>query len=95
MRNYKRLTEKEREEIFKIFKYHSIKSMAQMYGTSRTHMNNIYGQCIQKVKEQLAERERIPECRYWDTEEEIMQSMDPKYSAEHLKGWELEQYHKP
>lgn len=94
MRNYKILTEKERQDIFHIFKHNSIKDMAQRFGTSRTHMNNIYGQCIQRVKDQQAERERIPECRYWDTEEDIIRSMDLNYSADDLKGDELKIFKK-
>lgn len=94
MRNYKILTEKERQDIFHIFKHNSIKDMSKRFGTSVTHMNNIYGQCIQRVKDQLAERERIPECRYWDTEEEIMEALTLKYDHRDLKGDELEIFKK-
>jgi len=93
-RNYKRLTQEEREDIFKLFKNNSIKSLAKMYGTSRTHMTNIYSECLARIKYQASERERFPECRYWDTEEEIIQSMELNYSPEHLEGWELEQFNK-
>jgi hypothetical protein len=93
-RKYKVLTHEEKEEIFLLYQSKSIAELVRKYGCSTTHMTNLYSVCIYRTKQQLALRERMPENKYWNTEEEILMSLEPNYQASDLKGWELEQYQK-
>jgi len=93
-KNYKVLTEEQKEEIFKLYRTKTIKEMVELYGCSNTHMTSIYSICIHRTKQEVATRKRMPENKYWDTEDDIMNSLDPQYNAEELKGWELKEYDK-
>ena len=64
------------------------------YGTSITQMTGIYSVCIHEMKLKEALRERFPECRYYDTEQDIFNALELKYEPSDLKGWELEQFNK-
>lgn len=36
----------------------------------------------------------MPEYKYWNTEEEIFEALEPTYDPSELKGWELKEYRK-
>lgn len=93
-RNYRGLTNEEKEEIFRIYKTSTIAELVRKYGCSTTQMTTVYSVCIHRTRQELALRERMPENKYWNTEEEIMNSLELNYQASDLKGWELEQYQK-
>lgn len=93
-KDYKKLTEEDIKEICKVFQHREIASLAREYGTSITQMTGIYSVCIHEMKLNKALRERFPECRYYDTEQDIFNALELKYEPSDLKGWELEQYNK-
>lgn len=93
-KEYKKLSPEEIEEIYLTFRKHSISTLAAQYGCSITQMNNIYSQCIHRMKQEIALRERMPEYKYWNTEEEIFDALEPTYDPSELKGWELKEYRK-
>ena len=93
-KEYRKLSPEEIEEIYLTFRKHSISTLAAQYGCSITQMNNIYSQCIHRVKQENALRERMPEYKYWNTEEEIFDALEPTYDPSELKGWELKEYRK-
>lgn len=93
-KDYRKLNDKELEEIYRQFRQRTIQSMAIEYGTSITQMTNIYSQCISRLKQEISLRERMPEYKYWNTEEEIFESLELNYEPSQLTGWEREQYEK-
>jgi hypothetical protein len=93
-RKYKVLTEEEIEEIYELYRYSTIAELRDKYGCSNTQMTRIWSMCIHRTRQGIALRKRIPENKYWDTEDDIMNYLDPKYNAEDLKGWELKEYNK-
>jgi len=93
-KDYKKLTDQDIKEICKVFQHREIASVAREYGTSITQMTGIYSVCIHEMKLNKAIRERLPECRYYDTEQDIFNALELKYESSDLKGWELEQFNK-
>lgn len=93
-KDYRKLNDQELEDIYRQFRQRTIQSMAIEYGTSITQMTNIYSQCISRLKQEIALRERMPEYKYWNTEEEILEALELNYEPSQLTGWEREQYEK-
>jgi hypothetical protein len=89
-KEYRKLSPEEIEEIYLTFRKHSISTLAAQYGCSITQMNNIYSQCIHRMKHETA----IREYKDWNTEEEIFEALEPTYDPSELKGWELKEYRK-
>lgn len=79
-------------EIYKVYKYQGLADIGRMFNIPQHYLRAVYYYCMLRRDEERNISMRFEPLKYWNTEDEIFEALEPNYSPDQLSGWELEQF---